>query len=636
MEERQRLGAQSQSHEENTWYDRFLIILCVFSLGIAGVLCVICVILKSTSPIDRSSAVSFVVVINGQESELLQHPSSIKELEAEVSRRMINFIPERYIYTYLDASGRSIEIRSNEEFVSFMSYYKNPIFETIKIYVEECCKAFTPWIHKFEVYNFDVVIIGSGAAGLTAAIAANQLNPNMTICILEKEAQLGGDSIKASSGMNACGTDTQRQNGINDTAELFYGDTIKSGQGLSNENLVKILTNSSKDAWDFLKYLGIHLTAVTQCGGHGISRTHRPQNLTVGYAIVSGLTKHISQQKHSKITNITRCSAKELIYDHNLHKVTGVVVSHEGKNLKIFAGAIILATGGFGHDDTEDSLLKEFVPHLKHLPTTTGRQAVGEGVKMARRIGVELVHMNQVQVHPTGFVDPNNPNARTKFLAPELLRGAGGIMINETGNRFCNELGYRDYVSSQIIKCCRPRGEYPQAISVILLNHKGVELFGPTLKFYLDKGLIRKFNNLEEVSDAFGVSLNGMKKTLKEYKESAKKGRDEFNKTVFPVILEENDTFYAGLITPVVHYTMGGVRIDEKANVIGKQVFKKTNEEKLAPIKGLYAAGEVTGGVHGKNRLVGNSILECIVFGRIAGESAIKYAQKFKYDPVIG
>lgn len=591
------------------------------SMIMAALFCVAFVVLKARASLDRTNAVSFVLVIDDVESELLQHPNSLKELQQEISKRLINYEPEKHIITYLDADGSSIEIRSNEEFISFISYYKNPIFPIIKLYVEDCCKAVTPWNKKIPQY--DIIVIGSGAAGLAAAISATQTHPGLSICIIEKEGQFGGDSIKATSGMSACETDTQKEEHIPDTIENFYADTIKSGQGLSNEILVKVLANNSKDAWDFLRYIDVNLTKVTQCGGHSISRTHRPENKTVGYAIVSGLKKYIESGKGGKITNMTRCQAKELIYDKRDKKIKGVVVSVEDRNMIILAKSIILATGGYGHDYTKTSLLAEFAPSMQHLPTTTGKQAVGEGVKMARRIGADLIHMDKVQVHPTGFIDPQDPNAKTKFLAPELLRGVGGIMINEKGERFCNELGYRDYVSSEIIRCCRPRGEYPQAISVILLNEKAVQMFGPTLKFYLDKKMIRKFASLEELAATYSVSLKGIKKTLKKYKEASKKGIDEYNKTVFPTIFEENDTFYAGQITPVVHYTMGGIKINERAEVIGE------NEEK---INGLYGAGEVTGGVHGKNRLVGNSMLECIVFGRIAGESAAIHVGCNKFE----
>ncbi len=595
--------------------------LWLFALGLVAILCAGSIMMKAGVTADRSSAVSFIVVINGREHELLQHPRTIKELENELATRMLNFSSEKYTYTYMDTDGRTIEIRSDEEFQSFTSYYKNPIFDKVRIYVEECCKAFTPWKTRvLEVYDYDVVVIGSGAAGLTAAISANKANPNISVLIIEKEGQLGGDSIKASSGMSACDTTAQKMLGIEDNFQKFYKDTVKSGQGLSNETLVSILANRSRDAWDFLTCLGIDLTAVSQCGGHNTARTHRPKKTPVGFAIVSGLSKYIKMQKSDIIKNITRCDVKELIYDETQNRVSGVVVSHEGKNIRLRAGAVVLATGGFGHDYNNDSLLREYVPHLEHLPTTTGKQAVGDGVKMARRIGVDLIHMNQVQVHPTGFVDPNNPNARSKFLAPELLRGAGGIMINETGDRFCNELGYRDYVSSQIIKCCRPRGEYPQSISVILLNQRCVDLFGPTLKFYIDKGLMRRFDSLDSVAKAFDVSLEGMRRAIQKYNEAAKRGVDQFGKTVFPATFHEPDVFYAGQITPVVHYTMGGVRIDTSAAVL------RTSNKVTQRVKGLFAAGEVTGGVHGKNRLVGNSILECIVFGRIAGESAAAHA----------
>ena len=286
---------------------------------------------------------------------------------------------------------------------------------------------------------------------------------------------------------------------------------------------------------------------------------------------------------------------------------------------------VILATGGYAHDyDPNTSLLKEFAPLLMKYPTTNGDGSTGIGVKISMKIGAKLIDMDKVQVHPTGFVDMKNEFEKKKLLAPELLRGVGGILVNQTGNRFCNELGTRDYVTEQILANCEKKTNriVEQYEAFMLINQEGVDNYGNNINFYIKKGLLSSYENFTAFGNAFNISENTLKKTIQQYNMNYDNNIDEFNKTIFPLKFNYNSTIYVGIVSPSIHYTMGGVKINRDGEVI--------NTEGNV-IKGLYGAGEVTGGVHGGNRLGGNSLLECAVFGKRVSDAALEYINKYYY-----
>ncbi len=378
----------------------------------------------------------------------------------------------------------------------------------------------------------NIIVIGSGLAGLSAAIEAYKCGHNVTI--IEKESNIGGNSIKASSGINSI-TD------LDDSYELFYKDTIKSGKYTNQMNLTSQLVYKNKDAIQWLRDFGIDFNVVVKCGGHSVARTHSQNYGSVGFNIISKLKEYI---KNSGIKVEYNTKVIELIHKEN--KVVGIRTGIK----EIYCDVVILATGGYSYD--KNGLLKEFKKDVMNLPTTNGKFALGEGIKMARKIGAKLIDMDKVQIHPTCFVKDN-------ILAPESFRGCGGLLLNEKWERFCNELDTRDIVSDAIFKHCK------DGKAILLMSEESVEKFGKEkFKFYLDKKLFEKCND-----------------------------------------------YYIAIVTPAIHYTMGGINIDENARVL---------DMNGNVIKNLYAAGEVTGGVHGSNRLAGNSLLECVVFGRIAGK----------------
>lgn len=515
-------------------------------------------------------------------------------------------------------TGQSFYLSNKSHFCSPIQA-NNPILTSIACYTQDHT------IINKGLMSSSVIVIGGGLAGLSAAIEAHRAGAKVTI--LDKTKSFGGNSAKATSGINGALTDYQVAQKIDDKVEYFKQDTLSSGDGLSDPNLVEILTGHSKEAIDWLLSFGMNLGAISQCGGHNKPRTHREpptedgKTLPVGWDIIKALSTHTKSFSPDTFVSIFEATANKLLIENG--RVVGVeYLDAAGQAHEIRAQSTVLCTGGFCCDKTKDSLIKEFNPRLMNLSTTNGAFAIGEGVKMGRSIGAELVHMDKIQIHPTGFVDPKDPLNPVKFLGPEALRGCGGILINQHGKRFVDELGRRDHVSHKIFEQFEKGIESdPPAFAKIVLNEKAVENFGKaTWNFYANvKGFGTKVEGTSGLAKYFNVDEEVIKYTLNQYRDAASgKIQDPFGKKYFPVNFEDTDNFYIATITPVLHYSMGGLKFNEKAQILRKE------GETYAPIPGLYGAGEVTGGLHGENRLAGNSLLECVVFGRIAGKEAAK------------
>jgi flavocytochrome c len=460
-----------------------------------------------------------------------------------------------------------------------------------------------------------VVVIGSGLAGLSAAIQACEDGGDaIKVFLLEKETRIGGNSIKASSGINATLTSTQEKNGIHDSVDIFRDDTVKSARVQSSNKLIDILVEQSASAHRFLADKGVNLDLVAKTGGHSAARTHRAQHeendsvTTIGMDIIEALKKYI--EEHTKIQIMTRRHVKKLLYKDD-DKVYGVEYCDEGSKdtHELQADAVILATGGFCGQVGQGSLLHKVRADLVEFGTTNGSCASGEGIRLAEELGATLVDMDKVQIHPTGLVHPDNPDERSKFLAPESLRAAGGILLNADGKRFVNELGTRDEVT-----CAMLNEKGGPETAHLVLNEDAAELFQkPVLEYYIEKGFVRVVHGAQQLADVIKTRTENIIETFSSYAECAKKKLDGFGKTTFPVTFSVDELLYVMTVTPCVHYTMGGVKFDCEARVLRAD----------GPIKNLFAAGEVTGGLHGENRLCGNSLLECVVFGRIAGKNAV-------------
>merc|ERR1712003_386077 len=313
--------------------------------------------------------------------------------------------------------------------------------------------------------------------------------------------------------------------------------------------------------------------------------------------------------------------------------VVGCKYEKSGEVLKEF-GCVILCSGGFGADFSNDSLLAKYRPDLLHLPTTNGEHCTGDGIKMGEAIGAKTIDLEWVQVHPTGLVKPDDPDAKVKFLAAEALRGVGGIVLDANGDRFCNELGRRDYVTGEMWKNKPPfRLCLNKAASDEIIWHA---------KHYTGRGVMKFYDSGKALAKDMGVPLQVLVDTHQAHYEAAKKtekdpdggswpaypsgkswdepsGKTGSGKKFYHNIIQGSavptEPFYVAIITPVIHYCMGGLAIDVDSQCLD------ANEKK---IPGLYAAGEVAGGVHGNNRLGGNSLLDCVVFGRVAGKHCVQ------------
>eukprot|EP00825_Cyclidium_porcatum_P003424 TRINITY_DN11591_c0_g1_i1.p1 TRINITY_DN11591_c0_g1~~TRINITY_DN11591_c0_g1_i1.p1 ORF type:complete len:582 (+),score=117.62 TRINITY_DN11591_c0_g1_i1:101-1846(+) len=454
-----------------------------------------------------------------------------------------------------------------------------------------------------------VIVIGGGLAGLSAAHSV--LQNGGRVLVIERNQFCGGNSVKATSGINAAVTEAQMKLNINDSIKEFERDTAQSANINKDDptsDLVKVLCRKSAPAVEWLNNkFGVDLSIVGQLGGQSQPRTHRGKEKFPGMSITNALInkfEKVQKESNGKLAKlITNARVYELVTDDN--KVIGVSYNKDGKQYTEY-GPVIIASGGFAADFSENSLIKKYRPDLINYATTNGEHCQGDGIKIALDIGASLVDMKEVQVHPTGLVNLKDPNNKVKFLAAEVLRGSGALLLDGNGKRFADELGRRDYVSAQM-NANKPPFR-------LILNSKASKEVEWHCKHYTARGLMEKFQSGFELAKSMGITYDDLQKEFDEYNKCALQNKDKFGKQFFknyPYTM--NDYYYASIVCPVVHYTMGGLKID-----VDSQVLNKQNEK----IGQLYAAGEVCGGIHGKNRLGGNSLLDCVVYGRIAGKNA--------------
>lgn len=331
--------------------------------------------------------------------------------------------------------------------------------------------------------------------------------------------------------------------------------------------------------------------------------------MAITYALMQRW-EELCEKEPERTELIKKANVKNINMDGN--KCTGVTYEINGESFTV-NGPVVLATGGYAADFTEDSLLKKHRPDTFDLSTTNGNHATGDGHKMLMKIGANGIDMDKVQVHPTGLVDPKDPTAKTKFLAAEALRGEGGLLINSKGERFVDELQHRDFVSERMWEE-KKKGNWPIRLC---LNSKASNTLDFHTRHYSGRGLMKKMSGKELAQD-IGCGEKKLNETFTAYNKYASgEEKDPFNKKFFhnfPV--EINDDFHVAHMEPVLHFTMGGIEINDKSEVLN---------QKGEPFEGLFTCGELAGGVHGANRLGGSSLLGCVVYGRVAGSSSSKY-----------
>ncbi|KAA6415885.1 MAG: Flavocytochrome c [Lasallia pustulata] len=458
-----------------------------------------------------------------------------------------------------------------------------------------------------------VIVVGGGLSGLSAAHTIYLAGGN--VILLDKNNFFGGNSTKATSGINGALTRTQVDEKIGDSVKQFYEDTLKSARDKARPDLIKVLTYKSAAAVEWLQdVFNLDLTLVSRLGGHSFPRTHRGHDakfpgMAITYALMQRL-EELTEAEPERVKVIKK--AKVTAVNKEGNHVTGVTYEFNGEK-NTLDGVVVLATGGYAADFGETSLLKKYRPDTYDLASTNGTHATGDGLKMLMAIGGQGIDLDKVQVHPTGLIDPKDPGSKWKFLAAEALRGEGGLLLNAKGHRFSDELGHRDYVSGEMWK----QKEAKNWPIRLVLNSKASNVLDFHTRHYSGRGLMKKMSGKELVKE-IGCSEDELKKTFHNYNEiAAGKQKDPFGKKFFHNMpFDINDTFHVALMEPVLHFTMGGIEINDKAQVLNADG---------KPFDGLYACGELAGGVHGANRLGGSSLLGCVVYGRVAGESASQY-----------
>lgn len=450
--------------------------------------------------------------------------------------------------------------------------------------------------------QYDLVVIGYGSTGMTAALQAHELGLNPVI--FEKMANFGGNTNRASSGMNAAETNVQLKHHIVDSYEEFYEDTYRGGGELNNKEMLQYFTTHGALAIDWLADNGIHLDDVTITGGMKIKRTHRPSSMApIGNFLVTELLKLIEKEEIPVFNNVHVDKLEET--DKAISAVS--VTLGDGAQKQIKADAVVLATGGFG---ASKDIIQKYRPDLVDYNTTNQPGATGDGIKLAQSVGAGLVDMDQIQVHPTVQQDTDHA-----FLIGEATRGEGAILVNGEGKRFVNELDTRKNVTNAI-------NQLPEKSAYLILD-TGIRAHVKAIEFYDHIGLVVHGDSIDELAKTINVDAANLGKTVSNWNGYvANKNDTEFGRSTGMDRDISQAPFYAIHIAPAVHYTMGGVKINRKAQVL---------TDNGHPIKGLFAGGEVTGGLHGNNRIGGNSIAETVIFGRQAGEQSYKYVTNLKH-----
>ena len=489
----------------------------------------------------------------------------------------------------------------------------------------------------------DIVIVGAGGAGMTAALTAT--SEGKSVVIVESQPVVGGNSVRATGGMNAGKTVYQDENefaegagvektlkaaaekyadnetitalaatvaeqwaayqanptGYFDSVELMELDTMIGGKGVNDPALVETLCSNSADAIDWLDEHGITLHSVSSFGGASVKRIHRPVNaegktVSVGSYMIPLLEENCEKAGVQILLNTT---ANEILTDASGAAVGIKATGSTGETVTVNAKAVVLTTGGFG---ANLDMVTEYKPELKGFMTTNAAGAQGQGIEMATAVGADTVDMDQIQIHPT-------VEANTAALITEGLRGDGAVLINAEGKRFIDEVGTRDVVSAAEIA---QTGSYSW-----LVVDQAMADASSVIQGYIKKGFTVTGETYEELGKAMGVDEAAFAETMKTWNGYVEAKNDpDFGRTSFANPLD-TAPYYAIKVTAGVHHTMGGLTINTNTEVL---------KEDGTVIPGLFAAGEVTGGVHGANRLGGNAVADFTVFGRIAGKAASDYA----------
>lgn len=492
----------------------------------------------------------------------------------------------------------------------------------------------------------DVVVVGGGGAGLVAAISAAE--KGASVIVLEKAPFLGGnlvvfggiynapdqekqakmemsDAVKKSveSAINAkpenedhakaiaaVKSDYEKWKadgsvGLFDSASWFSLQTWNSGDKVANKTLVDVMCDNAFDGFTWLEKIGVEFSPkLTQGAGSLYQRTHgaiKPNGSGFIDAYVETLKKF-----GSKVEILMETPAKALIMDGD--KAVGVKAADKNGNTYTVKAnnGVVLATGGFaGNVELRQEYCEgEKWKDLSDKVMTTNLKAVtGDGIIMAREIGANLIDMDQIQLLHLG----NAFTGSTKGVIPYKGRNSDEVIfVNYKGDRFVAEDGRRDVMCNAIIQ--QEGGFY-----WMIHDSKNIDPYDAVAENYIKGEYLYRADTLEELAGMIGVGKENLVASVNQYNKAVEAQKDEVTGRTLLVATIDKGPYFAAKRVPSAHHTMGGVEIDVEAHVLNKNG---------AIIKGLYAAGEVTGGIHGGNRVGGNAVDDTVVFGRIAGANA--------------
>ncbi len=472
-----------------------------------------------------------------------------------------------------------------------------------------------------EAHTADVVVIGAGGAGMAAAVTANQAGK--TVIVLEKLIKMGGNTALAGGAFNAVddGSETALKN--EDSVALHYQQTFEGGDEMGNPELVQKLVGEAWDAVEWVQSLGMQFEEGTFTVLGGLwQRAHKPVE-PEGTGFFKTYQSYMDE--NDGITMMYETTADSFIVEDGV--VVGVnATGKTGNAVTVTAtNGVVLATGGFGQNiemREEANDITNLWPTLDaNVKSTNTSGITGDGIIMAEEIGANLVGMGYIQLLPLG--DPN-----TGSLSGNIEHGVESrIFINLNGERFTDEGGRRDEMTKALLS-------QPESTMYVVMDSDeyptGDEKnnFNETANDLVAAGRAYKADTLEELAEMMGVPAENLVAAVEDYNKYCLGGElfgesDSFGRTLFVDSDEVNNginngPYYAAARVPTVHHTMGGVEININTEVLN-------TEGEVIP--GLFAAGEVTGGIHGANRLGGNALTDTLVFGRTAGTNASAFTK---------
>lgn len=454
----------------------------------------------------------------------------------------------------------------------------------------------------------DVIIVGGGGAGLAAAIEAS--DNGASVIVIEKTGLIGGNTIVCGGIYNAPDPELQEPEGIKDSPELFMQQTLEGGDNVGNPELIKVMTENAYDGLKWVEGMGMEFKdKITQGAGSLYPRTHQAVE-PLGTGFFNAYEKTLAERA-DKVEILYNTPGVSLIMDGD--KVVGVNATNpDGSELVLHANkSVVLATGGFAKNIEmvlEHNTTGKW-PDLNENVVSTNRDSItGDGIKMAEEVGADLVDMEQLQFLYLGIPEKGTIDGLFNLGAENT------IFVNNNGERFVREDGRRDVISAAIFAQDKGQMWYIQTGDILNDEENGKSLEGVPMKYLIENGIYGwvKGETIEELAEKIGCPAENLQKSFDDYNAAVESGKDEFGRELLTKKLE-TAPFYALPRVPALHHTMGGVRIDTECRVLNAEG---------NPISGLYAAGEITGGIHGANRLGGNAVVDTVVFGRIAGESA--------------